>query len=84
MHYLKIILGSFLFGLGTMGTVWFLRNLFQRRMNQALFYQKTNPFIIIIWNIILIIGGLGLYSDFDRIPIIALLLGLIIGWSVSR
>ncbi len=84
MQFLKSILGSIFFGLGIMGTVWFLRNLFRRRTNQAMFFRKTSPGIIIFWNLVLLIGGYALYSSFEKIPLLALFLGLLVGWSVSR
>lgn len=84
MQYFRAIFGSIIFGLGTMGTVWFLRNLLRRRMRQARFYRESNPIVVFIVNLILLIGGLWIYSDFERIPFLALFLGAFLGWGMSR
>jgi len=84
MSITRSIIGSFLFGLGVMGIVWFFRNLMIPRVKKAMFYLKTKEWIIIVWNIIFIVGGMYIYSDFERLPLVALVVGLLAGLYISR
>ncbi len=73
------ILGAFLVGFGIMGIVWIIRSFYKPRSNLA---KKIGPAlkgIIVIFSLIAMMGGWYIYSNFGRIPIGGLALGLLLG-----
>jgi hypothetical protein len=78
MHYLRVFVGSIVFALGVAGIVWFIRNLLGGRTRRALGFSK-HPFLYLVITIIFAMGGLGIYSGFEKIPLIPVLGGIIIG-----
>jgi hypothetical protein len=47
-------------------------------------FVKTNKLIIIFWNLLWVIVGLVIYPIPKTIPLVALIAGLLLGWSISR
>lgn len=84
MYTLRLWVGSAIFAFGIAFWVWFFRNLLRPRHNRARLFVETNVFIIIVWNIIWITLGLWIYPAPHTIPLIALIVGLILGWKISR
>lgn len=83
MYYFKVWVGSITFAFGVAGIVWFIRNLFRSRINRARgFYE--HKFLFLAISIIFIIGGLWIYSNFQLMPLIGFLVGILIGWWISR
>jgi hypothetical protein len=81
MHYLRVFVGSIVFALGVAGIVWFIRNLLGGRTRRALGFSK-HPFLYLVITIIFVIGGLWIYSGFEKIPLIPVFGGILIGWFV--
>jgi len=79
MYYFRGWVGSIVFALGVAGIVWFIRNLGRDRNRRALGFSK-HPFLYFAIIIGFVIGGLWIYSGFERIPFIPVLGGIIIGW----
>lgn len=84
MYTLRLLLGSSIFAFGMAFWVWFFRNLGRPRLHKAKLFVETNAFIIIIWNIIWVAVGLWIYPGAETIPLIGLIVGLILGWRISR
>jgi hypothetical protein len=84
MGYFKTYVGSIIFAIGVAGIIWLIRNFLRPYHAKALFYTRNPPFIIFLVILVFIIGGLGVYSNFEKVPLIGLLLGVFIGWFVSR
>ena len=84
MYTFRLWLGSAIFALGIASWVWFFRNMARPRMARAMILKTTNIFIIIISNIILVIVGFWIYPLPETIPVVALIIGLILGWRISR
>jgi hypothetical protein len=78
MHYLRIGIGSIIFALGIAGSVWFIRNLFRGRTHRAKGFSE-HPFLYFVIIVIFVVGGLWIYSDFEKIPLIPVLGGILIG-----
>jgi uncharacterized membrane protein len=84
MYTLKLYIGSILFAIGVAFWVWFFRNLFRPRHNRARLFVETNKLILISVNLILVALGLWIYPIPTTIPLLGLIAGLIVGWSISR
>lgn len=84
MHAFRLWIGSAVFAFGISFWVWFFRNLGRPRFNRAKLFVETNIFIIIIWNIIWVAIGIWIYPVPESIPLIGLIVGLILGWRISR
>jgi F0F1-type ATP synthase assembly protein I len=84
IYRLRVWIGSAIFALGVAGAVWFVRNLFRGRTKRAMVFYGTNTFMMITFILAFIIGGMWIHSDLRLIPLIGLVLGLIIGWIISR
>jgi hypothetical protein len=78
MHYFRVFVGSIVFALGVAGIVWFTRNLLGGPTRRALGFSK-HPFLYLGVIIIFVIGGLWIYSGFEKIPLIPVFGGMLIG-----
>jgi hypothetical protein len=76
-YKIKLWLGSGIFAFGIFWWVWFLRNLFKRRIQKAKLYTEYHPLIHIIWNSIWVILGLWIYPIEQTIPLIPLIVGIL-------
>ena len=77
-------MGSTIFAIGISFWVWFFRNLLKNRLNRAKLFIETNKLIIIFWNSLCTIVGLMIYPIPKTIPLLALIIGLLLGWHISR
>ena len=84
MHTVRLLVGSLLFTIGIAFWVWFLRNLFRRRSNQALLFVEYHKGVQIICNTVWIILGLWIYPIPMTVPLVPLIAGLGLGWWMSR
>ncbi len=73
------ILGSFLVGFGIMGIVWILRSFFKHKSNQAKKIGPTVKWLIVLLSFSAMAGGWFIYSNFRKIPLGGLALGLLLG-----
>jgi hypothetical protein len=83
-YQLRLWIGSGLFAFGIFGWTWFLRNVFKRRINKAIFYTRYHPIIHIFWNTFWVMLGLWIYPIENTFPLIPLILGIAIGLYISR
>lgn len=84
MHTVRLLVGSLLFTIGIAFWVWFLRNLFRRRSNQALLFVEYYKGVQIICNTVWIILGLWIYPIPVTVPLVPLIAGLGLGWWMSK
>ena len=84
MYYLRIIIGSLFFAIGVVGVIWFIKNLFRDKFNRPMLFSHINPVILLFIIVILILGGLWIFSDFKEIPLIGLFAGIIIAWKFVK
>jgi hypothetical protein len=78
MHYFRVWVGSILFALGVAGIVWFLRNLLGGQTHRSLGFSKHSGLYGAV-TILLVIGGLWIYSGFETIPLIPVFGGIVLG-----
>jgi hypothetical protein len=78
LHYFRVWVGSILFALGVAGIVWFLRNLLGGQTHRPLGFTKHSVLYGVV-TIILVIGGLWIYSGFETIPLIPVFGGIVLG-----
>lgn len=84
MYTLRLWIGSAIFAFGVAFWIWFFRNLFRPRHNRARLFVE-NPIIVpIIWNSVWVILGLWIYPVPHTIPLLALIIGLITGFQISK
>ena len=83
MEQLLSITGSILLGIGALGIVWFMRNLFRPRYNKAMAFQQYKGILILII-LVLITAGIVLSAIGGKVIYIGIALGVIVGWIVSR
>ena len=84
MYHFRVWVGSIMFALGVAGAIWFVRNLFRSRTMRAMAFDRTNTFMMIIFILAFIIGGMWIHSNLTSIPLIGLIAGVVIGWIISR
>lgn len=84
MITLMLWLGSAVFALGIAFWVWLFRNLARPPLNQAMLFRRVPLLFLIAWNVLLVILGLWIYPNPGTIPLIGLIVGLILGWRMSR
>jgi hypothetical protein len=73
------ILSVFLFGLGIMGIVWFVRTFLRKSTIGPIAENPLFRWIICIVCVAFLLGGWSLYSSFGKIPIGGVALGAILG-----
>jgi len=76
-YYFRGWVGSILFAFGVAGLIWWIRNLFRGRMEQAMGFSE-HPILYFVIAVIFIISGLWIYSDFKSIPLIGLVVGILL------
>jgi hypothetical protein len=84
MSSFRIYIGSIIFAIGVAGMIWLIRNFFRPYYNKALLYTRNPPFILFLIMLGFVIGGLGVYSNFQKVPLIGLFVGIFIGWFCTR
>jgi len=84
MQTVKLILVSALYFFPAAFAVWFLRNLFRPFMNQAqAFREKTTLIPLFAVSIVMVLLATNIYP-FQNTPGYGLIIGLIVGWIMSR
>jgi len=84
MYYLRVWVGSIMFALGIAVAFWFIRNLFRPPEFRARVFDQMNKLMWIIFILAFIVGGMWIHSNLRLIPLIALIVGLVLGWALSR